>query len=165
MSERNLEVRASGQVMGSVVQNWSVFFPDFSIKDAAGNTVLKIEGPFCTCSCCGDVDFEDRNVDFEVKEIDFELTEVDFEVKEVDFYVKNFDFEVKNMSGQKVGKISKQWSGLVKEAFTDADTFGVSFPMDLDVRTKATLMGAVFLIDFMFFEKVGDSNDKPGMWQ
>ena len=27
---------------------------------------------------------------------------------------------------QVVGKISKQWSGLVKEAFTDADNFGIS---------------------------------------
>ena len=27
---------------------------------------------------------------------------------------------------QVVGKISKQWSGLVKKAFTDADNFGIS---------------------------------------
>ena len=48
--------------------------------------------------------------------------------------------------GQEVGKISKQWSGLVKEAFTDADNFGIQFPMDLDVKIKACLLGAVFLI-------------------
>ena len=51
-----------------------------------------------------------------------------------------------------VGKISKRRSGVLKEAFTDADNFGISFPMDLDVKIKATLLGAVFLIDFMFFE-------------
>ena len=45
-----------------------------------------------------------------------------------------------------VGKISKQWSGFLKETFTDADMFGVSFPMDLDVKIKAVLIGAVFLI-------------------
>lgn len=45
-----------------------------------------------------------------------------------------------------VGKISKQWSGLAKEAFTDTDNFGVTFPLDLDVKMKATLLGAVFLI-------------------
>ena len=27
---------------------------------------------------------------------------------------------------REVGKISKQWSGLIKEMFTDADNFGVS---------------------------------------
>ena len=45
-----------------------------------------------------------------------------------------------------IGKISKQWSGLGKEIFSDTDNFGVSFPMDLDVKIKAVLMGAVFLI-------------------
>ncbi|KAK2167762.1 hypothetical protein LSH36_24g04001 [Paralvinella palmiformis] len=52
-----------------------------------------------------------------------------------------------------VGQIRKQWSGIVKEMFTDADNFGVTFPIDLDVKVKATLLGAIFLIDFMFFEK------------
>lgn len=45
-----------------------------------------------------------------------------------------------------VGKISKQWSGLLREAFTDADYFGITFPMDLDVKMKAVLLGALFLI-------------------
>ena len=45
-----------------------------------------------------------------------------------------------------VGKISKQWVGFVKEAFTDADTFGISFPLDLSVQVKAILIGACFLI-------------------
>ena len=48
--------------------------------------------------------------------------------------------------GSEVGKITKQWSGLAREAFTDSDNFGVTFPMDLDVRCKITLLAAVFLI-------------------
>ncbi|PWS21442.1 hypothetical protein DKP78_23550 [Enterococcus faecium] len=51
-----------------------------------------------------------------------------------------------------VGMISKQWTGLVREAFTDADNFGIKFPLDLDVKIKAILLGGCFLIDFMFFE-------------
>ena len=31
--------------------------------------------------------------------------------------------------------------------------------MDLDVRCKATLLGAVFLIDFMFYEKTLDGEE------
>lgn len=53
---------------------------------------------------------------------------------------------------QNIGKISKKWSGFVREMFTNADKFGMSFPLDLDIKTKATLFGALFLIDFMFFE-------------
>jgi len=45
-----------------------------------------------------------------------------------------------------VGKITKQWSGLAKEYFTDADNFGIQFPVDLDVKMKAVMLGACFLI-------------------
>ncbi len=56
-------------------------------------------------------------------------------------------FQVLSADGDvQVGKISKQWSGLVKEAFTDTDNFGITFPLDLDVKMKATLLGAIFLI-------------------
>ena len=48
--------------------------------------------------------------------------------------------------GTEIGCITKQYRGFVLEAFTDADTFGITFPMNLDVHCKATLMGALFLI-------------------
>ncbi|XP_022085440.1 phospholipid scramblase 1-like [Acanthaster planci] len=54
--------------------------------------------------------------------------------------------------GIEVGKITKQWGGMVKEYLTEADNFGVSFPQDLDVKMKAVMVAAAFLIDFMFFE-------------
>uniref|UniRef100_A0A8C5M9Z0 Phospholipid scramblase n=2 Tax=Leptobrachium leishanense TaxID=445787 RepID=A0A8C5M9Z0_9ANUR len=67
------------------------------------------------------------------------------------------NFELKALDGEtSVGRISKQWTGLVKEYFTDADNFGVQFPMDLDVKLKAVVLGACFLIDFMFFEHTGE---------
>ncbi|XP_074653998.1 phospholipid scramblase 2-like isoform X2 [Tubulanus polymorphus] len=69
------------------------------------------------------------------------------------------EFAVNSSDGStQVGKISKQWTGLVKEYFTDADNFGVQFPMDLDVKMKAVMLGAVFLIDFMFFEDNQQNN-------
>jgi len=52
-----------------------------------------------------------------------------------------------------IGLIAKKWTGALHEVFTDADTFSVSFPVDMDVRTKATFLGALFLIDFMYFEQ------------
>uniref|UniRef100_A0A668AEZ6 Phospholipid scramblase n=1 Tax=Myripristis murdjan TaxID=586833 RepID=A0A668AEZ6_9TELE len=71
------------------------------------------------------------------------------------------NFELKGKSGGKpIGRISKQWSGLLKEVFTDTDNFGIQFPLDMDVKMKAVLMGACFLIDFMFFEKVGEMNQR-----
>lgn len=45
-----------------------------------------------------------------------------------------------------VGRVTKQWTGLGKELFTDADNFGISFPVDLDIKMKAVMVGAVFLL-------------------
>ena len=57
--------------------------------------------------------------------------------------------------GVEYGKITKKWSGLMKEGFTDADNFGVEFPNEWDIRLKALFLGAVFLIDFVHFENKG----------
>ncbi|XP_060077915.1 phospholipid scramblase 2-like [Ylistrum balloti] len=54
---------------------------------------------------------------------------------------------------EEVGKINKKWGGFTKELYTDVDNFGINFPMDLDVKLKAVMLGAVFLIDFIFFEQ------------
>ena len=61
-------------------------------------------------------------------------------------------FRVMTVEGKRIGEVIKQWSGAKKEIFTDADNFLVNFPVDLDVKTKATLFAATFLIDFLFFE-------------
>jgi hypothetical protein len=65
-------------------------------------------------------------------------------------------FEIRK-DGIEVGKITKKWSGLWKEGFTDADNFGVLFPADGGVGSKALLLGAVFLIDFVHFENKGNN--------
>ncbi|XP_051674645.1 phospholipid scramblase 1 isoform X5 [Oryctolagus cuniculus] len=54
-----------------------------------------------------------------------------------------------------VGKISKQSSGFVKEIFINAGNIEIQFPKDLSGTMKAVVLGACFLIDFMFFEGRG----------
>ncbi|KAF4116795.1 hypothetical protein G5714_001348 [Onychostoma macrolepis] len=116
---QELEIQSPpGNPIGYVIQNWHPFLPKYTIQNEKKEAVLKIVGPFCSCRCCADVNFDVLSVD----------------------------------ESTKVGRIAKQWTGLVRETFTDADNFGISFPMDLDVKIKAALFGACFLIDFMFFE-------------
>ncbi|MBN1816134.1 MAG: hypothetical protein JW828_02165 [Sedimentisphaerales bacterium] len=62
-------------------------------------------------------------------------------------------FEIRRGEEQ-YGKITKRWSGVGKEMFTDADNFGVEWPCDWPAGIKALFLGAVFLIDFMYFENV-----------
>jgi hypothetical protein len=56
---KHMEVSSPpGTVIGSIEQQWSILTPQFHIKNAAGDVVLKIEGPICTFSICGDVEFK-----------------------------------------------------------------------------------------------------------
>lgn len=63
-------------------------------------------------------------------------------------------FEI-HEEGRERGMIQKKWSGLLKEGFTDADNFGVTFPSHWPVELKTLALGAVFLIDFVHFENKG----------
>ncbi|XP_063698104.1 protein spaetzle 5-like [Culicoides brevitarsis] len=112
--KHEIEIFSQGVAIGSVRQNFSWFYPNFSVKNEVGETVLKITGPCIQASCGGDV-----------------------------------DFSIMTREGYEIGKISKKWSGFAREMFTDADNFGINFPMDLDGKMKAVLIGALFLIDFM----------------
>ncbi|XP_071853334.1 phospholipid scramblase 1-like [Apostichopus japonicus] len=73
---------------------------------------------------------------------------------DVDFKVLSLDED------HEVGNITKQWAGFAKECFTKADNFGIQFPMDLDVKMKATLLGALILIEFMFYEQKKNKNNR-----
>lgn len=56
---QSMEVSAPpGNVIGRVEQEWSLCYPSFAIKNHSGETVLRIEGPICTFSICGDVEFK-----------------------------------------------------------------------------------------------------------
>lgn len=46
-------------------------------------------------------------------------------------------FKVLSADGtQEVGKISKQWGGLAKEMFTDADNFGIQCKFNLTMENR-----------------------------
>lgn len=54
--------------------------------------------------------------------------------------------------GQQHGVIRKQWGGLLKEWFTDADVFGVQVEPHVPDEVKKLLLVATFLVDFTCFE-------------
>jgi len=147
---------------------------DMIIRDNADNEVIHLNRPFRCQSCCFPCCLQELEVSSPpgttigfVRQ-NFSCIKPKFSIEDADgnevlviigpwcTYSMCGDVEFKVMvpdESAEVGRISKQWSGLLKESFTDADNFGISFPMDLDVRVKATMIGAAFLIDYMFFEK------------
>ena len=63
------------------------------------------------------------------------------------------------LEGEEVGRISKRWGGVLKEVFSDADTFGIEFSdPELPAEIRKLLVVAVFLVDFVCFE----DNSKRG---
>jgi uncharacterized protein YxjI len=56
------------------------------------------------------------------------------------------------VGGNEVGVIKKQWSGFLKEAFTDADTFGLELGPSMNLQLRTLALAATFLIDFLYFE-------------
>jgi hypothetical protein len=58
-------------------------------------------------------------------------------------------YDVRRDGKPQIGAVKKEWSGLAQELLTDADNFGIEFPASLPQTSKALLMAAVFLIDFM----------------
>ncbi|XP_076807212.1 phospholipid scramblase 2-like isoform X2 [Clavelina lepadiformis] len=119
----NIEIEAPvGQVIGRVRQSQSFWYNYFDVQDATGKNIFTIKGPCCVCPG--------------------PCCTCDFP----------FDIWTKETTPSVIGRVTKQWSGLTKELFTDATNFSVTFPIDLDVKMKAVLLGATFLIDMMFFE-------------
>ncbi|KAK4878038.1 hypothetical protein RN001_010544 [Aquatica leii] len=117
---QKMEISAPpGTVVGLIHQEWAFLHPTFAIKGPTGDTILRIQGPWCTMNCYADVEFKVLTSD----------------------------------GANEVGKISKRWSGYANENSAKMDVFGISFPMDLDVRMKAVMLGACFLIDMMYFEQ------------
>jgi len=114
-----------GNPIGSIHQAQSCWKPKYLVKDASGNHIFDIKGPCCVLSgpCC--------------------TCEIPFEI-----------FSPGSIGGDvPVGKITRQYGGFAKEFFTDATNFSLTFPIDLEVKVKAVLVAATFLIDIMFFEQ------------
>lgn len=58
-----------GEIIGHVKEEWTCWFPNFKIQNHLGDTVLRIEGPCCTWSCCSDIDFKVTNLNWEFRRI------------------------------------------------------------------------------------------------
>lgn len=108
-----------GNLIGTIQETCNPLFPRYRIFDSLmpEKALFDVHVPFCTCSCfCGDVEFP----------------------------VLKADRQRRNSKA--IGLITKKWGGLVRELFTDSDTFGVNFPLSLDPKHKAMFLCACLFI-------------------
>jgi len=70
-------------------------------------------------------------------------------------------FPVLDSAGNEVASISKKWGGVMREMFTDADTFRINFgEAKWSDRQRAVIFAASISIDFDFFE---DNSNRSGV--
>jgi hypothetical protein len=120
--DRLTVVTPSGQLLGTVKEEFALLRPVLAIENAAGVKVLQIKGPRWPSSCCGN---------------------------QVVFQVQNLQgLKVGTISKKSVGPGREQ---LLKQVNV-ADTAHISFPSDLDPALKAVCVGLLFLIDYQFLE-------------
>ncbi len=69
---------------------------------------------------------------------------------------RRYTFTLNDHRGEEIGRITKQWGGIAREAFTDADTFHVQFSdAGSSQEVRLMLIASAFAIDMDFFEKKG----------
>ena len=67
-----------------------------------------------------------------------------------------FTFTLNNARGDELGRIVKEWGGIMREGFTDADNFRIHFTdMEGGDQTRLLLLASAFAIDLDFFEEKG----------
>ena len=73
-------------------------------------------------------------------------------------------FRIYDMQDQEIARITKQWGGVMREMFTDADTFLVEYyNQGLDQTMRTLILASAFSIDLDFFESSeGGANLMPG---
>lgn len=107
-----------GESFGSGKQVFGGLTPKFELRDDTGSVAFLIYGPCCAdCCCCRICMGPCCTADFKI-------------------YPPS--------GGSQIGLIQKKAD--MREIVSDANTFGVTFPPDLSPRSKALILGAVFLI-------------------
>lgn len=116
------------KALGYVKEDYSFLRPYFSVYNHNDDRVFEIIGEICYCTTHHFKIFDRR------------------------------DGKTKEDKEEPIGEITKVWSGFGKELFTDATNFVVTFPTSATVHERALLFGALFLIDFLYFERGSESS-------
>jgi hypothetical protein len=63
-----------------------------------------------------------------------------------------WEFFIETPNQERIGSIKKKWTNFFQEFYTNANNFGIHFP-PAPPRHKALLFAAIFLIDFLYYER------------
>ena len=116
------------------------FFSSLHVLDVAGKVIGHVERRFAFFSKCYDLTDERQEVFARIRSPFFRI----------------WKFPIFDKTEREVGAITKNWGGMLKEMFTDADKFQVNFP-NMDEKKKAIIFAAAISVDLDYFE---DNNSR-----
>jgi len=139
----------AGAVLGGVREQYWYCVPYYEIYDKSNAVEYLLHQPTCVggmcVNCCAQGCCNCR-VPFMIH---------DKEDKEIP---STGSTKVPGETSEPMAQICKVWSGFMKEAFTDADTFELKAPDGASSEAKARLIGATLMINQIYFEG-GDNKD------
>lgn len=129
------------QVVARAHHPFRFFFQRLEVYDAAGTFVGALQQRWAFFTKRFDVEDANGNVLLEMRSGFFRIWAFPF-----------------FRGGLEVAKVEKRWGGAVRELFTDADTFRVSFGQaGLSAKERLLLVAAGLFIDLQYFERQAGS--------
>jgi len=121
-----------------IEKKFAFFWPEFEVFDSQNLLIAKIKTKFGFTS---KFEIFDKN-------------------NRLQFYCKNkigspwtFNIYKTKVEENPIGVISKKWSGIGKEIFTDSDNFKIDFKEISQINDKKIILGLSLIIDLYAFEK------------
>jgi uncharacterized protein YxjI len=126
---------SEGKILLSLHRKFFWFFSDLQIRDNNGNSLGQVH----------------RRFGFIYKKYDLVDMNGQTFARIKSAIWRLWTFKIYDLSENEMAEISKKWGGILSEAFTDSDQFGVSFG-SVETTQKVVLLAAAISIDFDFFE-------------
>ena len=130
---------SGGQPLGKISEDYYYCVPTFTVTDATEQPVYKIHPPTCCGGICVNCCTEGNPC-------------CGKGCCKFPFHVFPYDQEETHGDAPYIGKILKRPKSLLTEAFTDANSFLVTFPDNSTAAEKGLLMGSALYFNATFFE-------------
>jgi uncharacterized protein YxjI len=130
-------VNAEQQVLVSIHRGFTIFRSKVDVTDAGGNHVGYFKQRMLSLG--GRFDIFDTQGN---------------QIAELKGDWKGWNFTFSDMSGQKIGEVSRQWGGIAKELFTNADNYVVHIDRTKikDATNLLVMLSAAICIDMVLKE-------------
>jgi len=139
------------QPIGKIMEACYLCVPYFNVTDAQEQLQYRVQMPTCAGGMCVDCFAEgccNCRIPFYVYGPDGPMTRTH------ELLGKTPKSDPKgSRNGSMIAQITKVWAGFAKEMYTDSDNFDVEFPSDASPKQKALLVGSVFFLNMLFFER------------